>query len=125
MPQKQKDQGEKTMTPPEPVSSCCGARMRVAFNSKVAGIDATNWHECEKCGQPCDARQEMEERQALTVARSFNKDQMCHCALEWFGCCLVVETPERLTKSVQLICLLFDVHLLYSYYDEQLTKRRR
>ena len=30
-------------------SSCCGAAVRVA-----GGTDGTHWHECEKCGQPCD-----------------------------------------------------------------------
>lgn len=34
-----------------PRSACCGARMRVAGRD---GMGSTRWHECTRCGQPCD-----------------------------------------------------------------------
>jgi len=30
------------------VSTCCKAPV------KVAGVGMTHWHECQKCGAPCD-----------------------------------------------------------------------
>ncbi len=46
------DEVNKALAEPDLVqkSNCCNAPMRVAGSK-----EGTHWHECEACGQPCDA----------------------------------------------------------------------